>query len=87
MKHYRWLCFTLLSTTLLLISVSLCGAETAQISDATEECIGCHAEITPGIVADWQKSRHSYTTPAHGLSLPEQQRRISVDKLTGSVAD
>jgi len=87
MKHKQWLYFSLLITTLLLTFTSFCSAEPSQISADTEECIGCHSEVTPGIVADWQKSRHSHVTPAHGLSLPEQQRRISVANLTGPLAE
>ena len=29
------------------------------ISDPTAECIDCHASIHPGIVKDWQESRHA----------------------------
>ena len=29
------------------------------ISEATSECIDCHASIHPGIVKDWQTSRHA----------------------------
>lgn len=87
MKYRRWPRFILLSVALLFSSVTFCGAESPPVSDATQECIDCHSEVTPGIVADWQKSRHSHTTPAHGLALPKQQRRISVEKLSGTIAD
>lgn len=87
MKHKRWFPIVFLSFTLLLTFISYCSAESGKISADTEECIGCHSMITPGIVADWQKSRHSRVTPAQGLALPKQQRRISVDQLTGSIAE
>ena len=37
------------------------------ISEATSECIECHITFQPGIVADWQKSRHASTTPAKAM--------------------
>ena len=30
-----------------------------KISAQTEECLGCHSELHPGLVASWLKSRHS----------------------------
>lgn len=47
------------------------------MSDATRECLDCHASIHPGIVAEWQKSRHAATTPHAALKAPELQRKIS----------
>lgn len=49
-----------------------------------EECVSCHAAVTPGIVKDWRKSRHSqarktvYCADCHGndhqaLHLPTPQ--------------
>ena len=29
-----------------------------------EQCLGCHSVVTPGIVRDWKKSRHSRLEPA-----------------------
>ncbi len=59
----------------------------APLSAETEECVGCHISVTPGIVKDWMASRHFRTTPAQALQLPELQRRISVaqvpDRLAG----
>ena len=34
-------------------------ADDVPISEASQECMDCHASITPGIVADWQRSRHA----------------------------
>ncbi|MBN2645429.1 MAG: hydroxylamine oxidase [Desulfuromonadaceae bacterium] len=56
------------------------------VSDATQECLGCHSIVTPGIVADWQKSRHAFVTPAEGLAKPEQQRRISANSVAESLS-
>ncbi len=86
MKNCSFLRLLLFSVGLLLFAGSYCSAADGSISAETEECIGCHSEVTPGIVADWQKSRHSHVTPAQGLQLPPQQRRISVEKLSGPLA-
>jgi len=59
-------------------------------SEATQACIECHRVIHPGIVADWQRSRHSQITPQEAMAVkgpglkvsspvvPEELQRISV---------
>jgi len=51
------------------------------LSSQTRACLGCHSRYTPGIVADWQTSRHSRTVPQQALLKPAFERRISVEKL------
>ncbi|EMG36918.1 Cytochrome c554 and c-prime/Seven times multi-heme cytochrome CxxCH [Desulfocurvibacter africanus PCS] len=51
--------------------------DAAPTSPATEECLGCHASIHPGIVEAWQASRHAAMTPAMGLKRPELERRVN----------
>jgi hypothetical protein len=46
-------------------------------SGDTDDCLGCHEEVTPGIVADWRHSRHSRVTPGEALGRPERERRFS----------
>ena len=41
-----------------------------------EECLDCHSELTPGIVNDWKKSKHS--SPKNGFSI------VSCDSCHGS---
>ena len=53
----------------------LAGA--AEISSQTQGCLGCHAMVTPGIVADWQASRHAGVSPAEALQKEALQRRIT----------
>lgn len=53
------------------------AAQAAPVSEQTDECLGCHESDTPGIVADWRRSRHAMTTPAAALKLPERRRRMS----------
>lgn len=48
-----------------------------KISEQTEECIDCHSDATPGIVADWEKSLHAQTTFAEAIKKPKLQRRVS----------
>ncbi len=60
----------------LLAAAAGSGAD-APVSDATQECLGCHATFHPGIVADWQKSRHARFTPKTAMAVEENQRRMS----------
>ena len=41
--------------SLMLIPTALFGAD-LPISEATQECLDCHASIHPGIVSGWQPS-------------------------------
>lgn len=44
---------------LLLLPLAAAGAAPARADAKAELCVGCHAENSPGIVADWKSSRHS----------------------------
>ncbi|MEF3169298.1 MAG: hydroxylamine oxidase [Deltaproteobacteria bacterium] len=61
------------------VALSLSYAESLAetMSEATQTCIGCHEMVTPGIVADWKKGRHSHVTPQDALKKPELERRMS----------
>ncbi len=59
-----------------LISLNLYG-EDLKLSDETEDCLGCHSELHPGLVSSWQASRHSRVSPAQGLTKPDLERRVS----------
>ena len=61
------------------------GANTP-ISEATEECISCHASVSPGIVGGWKKSRHARISPLEGLKKPQLERRVSADKVPDGLA-
>ncbi|MEJ2716362.1 MAG: multiheme c-type cytochrome [Deltaproteobacteria bacterium] len=71
----------LVVATIILVGVwyplSYAAREEPPVSDATQDCIACHIETHPGIVADWRRSRHSRTTPAEALKKPKLQRRVS----------
>ena len=47
------------------------------MSSDTAACLSCHRMVTPGIVGDWENSRHAKTTPADALKLPKIERRMS----------
>jgi RNase P subunit RPR2 len=47
------------------------------LSEETQQCIGCHASVTPGIVEDWKSSRHAEKTPSEALKEEPIRRRIS----------
>ena len=55
------------------------GPTSVALSKETETCIECHRIYSPGIVADWQKSRHAMTAPKEAMSKPALQKRISVE--------
>jgi len=54
------------------------------ISKATQDCLDCHKDETPGIVADWKSSRHSRMSVVQALEQPTINRRISVTKAPGT---
>ncbi len=55
------------------------------LSEDTETCIGCHEEVTPGIVEDWRRSRHAHTTPQQALDRPDLERRVSAEEIPGEL--
>ena len=56
------------------------------VSKDTVACLECHDYATPGIVADWRRSRHSSVTPADALKKPALERRVSAEKVSHDVA-
>ena len=65
----------------ILLAVRPVLAEVPQPSDDTGVCIDCHREVHPGIVADWEKSRHARTRPGEALRKPELERRVSASSI------
>ena len=61
---------------LLAFSGTAPGAD-IPVSDATSECLDCHASIHPGIVKDWQNSRHAAMTPKNAMTVKGNARKIS----------
>jgi hydroxylamine dehydrogenase len=73
----------LLLCLLLLVGMAhgATAADSIAISAATQECIDCHASFHPGIVADWQKSRHAATTPALAMAVTGERRKVSTESV------
>ena len=57
-----------------------------KLSEASETCLSCHTNATPGIMADWGRSRHAKVTPGEGIKKPPLERRISNEKVPESFA-
>ncbi len=51
------------------------------ISTQTQDCIDCHADVTPGIVRDWETSRHSHITVAEAMMKPAMRREVSAARV------
>ena len=51
------------------------------ISTETQDCIDCHINITPGIVKDWETSRHSHTIVKYALLKSPLQKRVSATNI------
>ena len=64
-----------------LLFLTLVGGAAPPISDDTDNCISCHASVTPGIVADWQHSRHANRTPSEALLEKDTARRVSATSI------
>ncbi len=70
--------FSILLIALIIIGSSyICIEASAEISDATQECLDCHSVFHPGIVADWQKSRHAKITVKEALSVKGLSNKVS----------
>ncbi len=75
---------TKLSVILIILTFLTGGpafGDAAPVSSATQECLDCHAVFHPGIVADWQKSRHAMITPQTAMAAEGMQRRVSSNKV------
>ncbi len=82
----RW--YSGVSTLVLAIFCSTAVAASAQeVSDRTSACLACHRVATPGVVSDWETSRHSHTTPAQALAVAELERRVSAQNMPDSLSD
>ena len=78
---------TLTAVTVIIFAAAPGVAGAVQVSDATEECIGCHDEVTPGIVSDWRESRMAKVTINEALQKNPDKRRVSVKAPPQGLAD
>lgn len=72
---------------LLVAIASPSAAAAPKLSAATQECLECHRTVHPGIVADWEKSRHAVRTPKEALSATGLERRLSAAAVAGDLAE
>ena len=67
--------------TVLLLSMMAISTQAATISEDTDACLTCHESLHPGIVADWQNSRHAQRTPAEAFQENVLARRVSAEQV------
>ena len=61
-----------------ILTINIAHAESVEIvSEATQECLECHATLHPGIVQEWRKSRHALISPRDAQIKEKLSRRIS----------
>ena len=72
---------SILLTNLILLSfsVSFTQEKKAIISSETEDCLGCHTELHPGLVQSWNDGRHAHVSPKQALEKDKLSRRISTE--------
>jgi len=58
-----------------LTALPVAGEDLA--SDATRECIECHTSLHPGIVEDWQNSRHAQMNPKKAMAIQGPALKVS----------
>ena len=68
-------CVALIALVLVIIPIP--AVAEAPVSDATQECLDCHATFHPGIVEGWKKSRHAQMTPAQARKANDLARKVS----------
>ncbi len=67
----------LLYAVLILSFPNISSAQEVPVSDATQECLDCHAVFHPGIVEGWKTSRHAAITPAEAMQADELALKVS----------
>jgi len=70
---------------ILFFIVGFVLAEKPPLSAQTEECLSCHSEVHPGIVAQWQQSRHALVSAQQALKKAKLQRRVSSTAIPDSL--
>jgi hypothetical protein len=67
-----------LSLTAIAVAEPDSPAVPRNLSEESDACLECHATVTPGIVGDWERSRHAGTTLDEALAVAPLERRVSV---------
>jgi hydroxylamine dehydrogenase len=73
---FIYLLLTIIPSIIILFSFSSNDPE-IPISSESQDCIFCHKEIHPGLVADWEKSLHARQTPAEAEKKSDLKKRMS----------
>ena len=55
-------------------------------SKDTEACLECHRIVSPGIVADWQKSWHAKTTPSEAIKKDAKSLKVSAQRIPSELS-
>jgi len=76
----------MLGLSLLFLLPGSLSATEIPISDATSECLDCHASLHPGIVQDWQNSRHAKITPKAAMEVEGLGRKVSSRKIPAELS-
>ncbi len=67
------------------ILINTTSSAESNLSAETEDCLMCHTELHPGLVASWQNSLHSRSAPVQAMEKPELQRRVSSETIAESL--
>ena len=76
-----------LTGILMIITATKAFGAQAATSEATEECLDCHATYHPGIVADWRKSRHAVVTPAQAAAVKGLENKLSSTRIPDALKE
>jgi len=71
----------------LCLTATCLSGEELNLSAETEDCLSCHAELHPGLVSSWMKSRHSKISPAEGIDRPALERRVSSENIPDALRE
>ncbi len=79
-----------MKTGVLLIVVGLIWpscVSAAEISSDSSGCLDCHRSVHPGIVSEWEKSRHGKMTVEEALKKTSMERRGSLSEAPEGLAN
>jgi hydroxylamine dehydrogenase len=72
----KTICALFFAVIVTLFADVLDAAE-VKVSEASQACIECHRVIHPGIVADWERSRHFRITPKEAMAVKGLGLKVS----------
>jgi len=84
MRDCRWIIVVIVCVW---ISAGTGLCDEVPISEATQECIGCHESIHPGIVEEWNAGRHAMLTPATAMKVKGLGLKVSSPSIPEGLAN